>query len=78
VSLVESLDAAALESAVLQLPVSERARFAALLLTSLEEDSRLEAAWDREIAERVRAYEAGEMKTFSAEEVFRRSAELLR
>lgn len=74
----EGLDSAALESAVLQLPVSERARFAALLLSSLDEDAAREQAWDREIAERLRAYEAGEMRTFSADEVFRRSAELLR
>jgi len=74
----ESMDVAALESAVLQLPVSERARLAARLLSSLDEDAARETAWDREIAERLRAYEAGEMRTFSPEEVFRRSAELLR
>ncbi|MBB4638639.1 addiction module protein [Longimicrobium terrae] len=74
----ESLDAEALESAVLQLPISERARLAARLLSSLDEDAVREEAWDREIAERMRAYEAGEMRTFSPEEVFKRSAELLR
>jgi putative addiction module component (TIGR02574 family) len=74
----EILDAAAVESAALRLPSSERARLAARLLSSLDEDSRLEAAWDREIAERIRACNAGEMRMFSPEEVFKRSAELLR
>lgn len=54
------------------LSADERARLAEVLLESLREDSlrEIETAWQREIAERVAAYDAGGVKTFSAEEVF--------
>ena len=72
------LDAAGVESAALQLPVEARARLAARLLESLEEETRLEAAWAAEIAARVRAVDAGEMGTVSYEEVMRDMEELLK
>ncbi|HEY0036380.1 MAG TPA: addiction module protein [Longimicrobium sp.] len=68
----------ALESAALQLPRGERARLTERLLASLDDDPRIEQAWADEIAERLRAYRAGEMRTFSEEEASQRIADLLR
>ena len=67
-----------LESAALQLPRGERARLTERLLASLDEDPAIEQAWAAEIAERIRAYRAGELKTYAAEEVFQAGEELLR
>jgi putative addiction module component (TIGR02574 family) len=67
-----------LESAALQLPRGDRARLTERLLASLDEDPAIEHAWAEEIAKRVRAYRAGETKTYSAEEVFQAGEELLR
>ncbi len=67
-----------LESAALQLPRDDRARLTERLLASLDEDPVVEQAWAKEIAKRVRAYRAGETKTYSAEEVFQAGEELLR
>lgn len=55
-----------------RLSAQERACLAEALLESLREapPSDVEAAWDREIAERAAAYDRGERKTFPAEEVF--------
>jgi putative addiction module component (TIGR02574 family) len=58
-----------LESAALQLSRGDRARLAERLLASLDEDPAIEQAWEVEIARRVRAYRAGEMRTYSSEEV---------
>lgn len=53
------------------LPTTERARLAELMLESLHEPlSKIEAAWREEIAERVAAYERGELQTYAAEDVF--------
>ena len=54
------------------LPPDERARLAEVLLESLRDTSLLEVeeAWQREIEERVAAYDRGEVQTFSAEDVF--------
>jgi hypothetical protein len=41
-------------------------------------DPDVEAAWADELAERLRAYRAGEMRTFSAEDVLRAGHEFLR
>lgn len=68
----------ALESAALQLPRGDRARLTERLLASLDEDSRSEQAWADEIAERLRAYRAGEMRTFSEEEADLAVEDLLR
>jgi putative addiction module component (TIGR02574 family) len=67
-----------LETAALHLPRSDRARLTERLLASLDEDPAVEHAWAEEIAKRVRAYWAGETKTYSAEEVFQAGEELLR
>ncbi|MBM3343457.1 MAG: addiction module protein [Betaproteobacteria bacterium] len=54
------------------LSTDERAELAEALLESLREPplAEIEAAWDREIEERVTAYERGELPTISAEDVF--------
>jgi len=50
----------------------ERAQLAETMLDSLRNStpSEVEMAWQQEIAERVAAYERGELKTYSAEDVF--------
>ena len=54
------------------LSAEERARLAEALLESLREAplTEIEAAWQREIEERAAAYDRGELKTVSAEDVF--------
>ncbi len=78
ISVADAVHAAAVESAALRLPASERARLAERLLSSLEQEARIEQAWSNEIAARVRAYRAGEMPTISVEESFRDVEDLLR
>jgi len=58
----------------------ERARLVEVLLESLRdtEVAEIEADWEREIAERVAAYERGEVETFAAEEVFAEARRLAR
>lgn len=50
----------------------ERARLAEVLLESLQESplAEIHAAWQREIEERVAAYDRGEIQTRPAEDVF--------
>lgn len=69
-----------LERQAQDLPAEERARLAELLLESLHERpaAEIQAAWDREIAERVAAYERGESKTYAAEEVLAEARRLSR
>ncbi|HEY0017019.1 MAG TPA: addiction module protein [Longimicrobium sp.] len=74
----EELAAAEAESAVLQLPKEHRARIAARLLESLEEETRVEQAWAAEIRERIRAFRAGEMKAIPLEQALEEAEELLR
>ena len=54
--------------------------FAEVLLESLHDTPLLEieSAWDREIEERVAAYDRGEVQTVSAEEVFAEARRLAR
>jgi len=58
----------------------ERARLVEVLLESLRdtEVAEIEAAWEREIVDRVAAYERGEVETFAAEEVFAEARRLAR
>ena len=58
----------------------ERARLVEVLLESLRdtEVAEIEADWEREIADRVAAYERGEVETFAAEEVFAEARRLAR
>ncbi len=54
-----------------QLAAEERAKLAEAMLESLRSPvSEFEAAWDREIAERVAAFDRGEAQTYAAEDVF--------
>jgi hypothetical protein len=50
------------------------------MLESLRETplSEVEAAWQHEIAERVAAYDRGEIKTFAAEDVFTEARHIAR
>ena len=61
-----------LEKQVKTLTPEDRARLAEVLLESLQDTpiAEIEAAWDREIEQRIAAYDHGELQTISAEEVF--------
>ena len=50
----------------------DRARLVEIMLESLRENSlsEVEAAWQKEIASRVTAYNRGEVRVYDAEEVF--------
>jgi putative addiction module component (TIGR02574 family) len=65
-------DAGGARRAGTRLSADERARLVEILLESLREAplAEIEAAWDREIAERVAAFDRGETETYSADEVF--------
>jgi putative addiction module component (TIGR02574 family) len=69
-----------LEVQVRSLAPEERARLAETLLESLREApiSEIETAWEREIADRVAAYDRGELPIFSAESVFAEARRLAR
>ena len=55
----------------LELSATERADVAEKLLFSLDSpDSKIDAIWAKEVDARVEAYEKGEIKAVSAEEVF--------
>ena len=65
----------------LELPLSDRATLAELLLRSLEEgapEPGLSPAWQDEIQRRLREVESGEAVLLPAEEVFARLDERLR
>lgn len=57
-----------LEVAALQLPRSERAWLAERLISSLDQDEEIVAAWDEEIRRRLEEYDAGLVKAIPAEE----------
>src|SRR6266850_4409084 len=61
-----------LEQQAKALTPEERARLAEVLLESLQDApmAEIQAAWDREVEQRVAAYDRGELQTFSAEDVF--------
>ncbi|OGA74443.1 MAG: addiction module antitoxin RelB [Betaproteobacteria bacterium RIFCSPLOWO2_12_FULL_65_14] len=69
-----------LEQQAQALTPEERARLAEVLLESLQGAplAEIEAAWDREIEQRVAAYDRGELQTFSAEDVFAEARRLVR
>ena len=58
-----------LEAELLQLPIGERTRLAERLITSLDEEAEVEAAWSNEVQRRLAAFDAGEAASFPAEEV---------
>ncbi|MBK8163762.1 MAG: addiction module protein [Gammaproteobacteria bacterium] len=60
-----------LEQLARALEAEERAKLAEALLESLHSPlSDIEAAWAREIEDRVAAFDRGEMKSYAAEDVF--------
>jgi putative addiction module component (TIGR02574 family) len=63
---------AELEQQARALSPDDRARLAEVLLESLQEAplSEVEAAWNREIEERIAAYDRGDLQAFAAEDVF--------
>jgi putative addiction module component (TIGR02574 family) len=69
-----------LEQQARTLPAEERARLVEMLLESLRDPqvAEIEAEWEREIADRVAAYERGEAETFAASEVFAEARRLAR
>jgi putative addiction module component (TIGR02574 family) len=69
-----------LELQARNLSTEERARFAELLLESLRESPlpEIEADWDREISDRVAAYERGEATVYAAEDVLAEARRLAR
>ncbi len=69
-----------LEYQARSLSPEERARLADVLLESLRDAplAEIEAAWDQEIEKRAAAYDRGELKTFSAENVFAEARRLVR
>lgn len=69
-----------LEAQARSLSPEERARLAESLLESLRDTplAEIEKAWEVEIAERVAAYDRGELPTFSAESVFAEARRLTR
>jgi len=69
-----------LEIQAKSLSPEDRASLAETLLESLQETpvSEIEAAWNQEIESRVAAYDRGELKTISAEEVFAEARRLAR
>ena len=58
-----------LQPAVLSLPEAERARLAATILASLEDDAADDAVWVSEVRERLAAYRRGEIGSVAAQEV---------
>ena len=62
------------------LSADDRARLAELLLESLQGTrlSDIEAAWQREIEERVAAFGRGDLPTFAAEDVFAEARRIAR
>jgi putative addiction module component (TIGR02574 family) len=74
--LVVSPKFAQVRAVALELTEEERIRLAEDLYESVEESDgtpeEIEAAWSEEIADRVEAFERGEVETIDGEEVFRR------
>jgi putative addiction module component (TIGR02574 family) len=58
------------ETAALDLSAEDRAELAQRLLSSLDRDPEVAAAWNEEICQRVADLEAGRVTTIPAEEVF--------
>ncbi len=75
-----SLSLAEVEQQARRLTPDERARLAEMLLESLQDASlsEIEAVWQREIANRVAAYDKGEVETYPAEEVFAEAKRITR
>jgi putative addiction module component (TIGR02574 family) len=54
----------------LELPAVEKARLVDQLLSSLDEpDEAIDALWRKEVEDRIRAYQAGQLQSVSLDEV---------
>ena len=75
-----SISLAEMEQQARLLSPDERARFAEVLLESLQDTSlsEIEADWQREIETRVAAYDRGEIPTYPAEDVFAEAKRIAR
>ena len=75
-----STSLAELEKEARALSPDERAHLAEVLLESLHDTSlsEIEAEWEREIIERVAAFDRGELATYPAEDVFAEARRLAR
>jgi putative addiction module component (TIGR02574 family) len=75
-----SISLAEIEQQARMLSPDERARLVDVLLESLRETplAEIEAAWEREIEERVAAYDRGEVQTYRAEDVFAEAKRIAR
>ncbi len=61
----------------LVLPPAERADLVESLLASLDQpDARIDELWAREAEDRLAAFEAGQTKAYSVDEVFQEFADL--
>ncbi|MGH7481795.1 MAG: addiction module protein [Longimicrobiales bacterium] len=60
------------EAEILKLPRPLRARLADLLISSLDEETEIERAWEEEAERRYQSYLAGEEEIASAQEVLER------
>ncbi len=67
-----------LQAAALSLPDAERARLAARLLASLDQDPEVEAEWMAEVRSRLDAYRRGEIAAEPADVVMSRAREILK
>ena len=68
-----------LERQARQLAAEERAELAEALIESLHSPiAEIEAAWAKEIEDRVAAFDRGEMPAYSAEDVFAEARRLSR
>ncbi|MES3040611.1 MAG: addiction module protein [Pseudomonadota bacterium] len=63
-----------------QLPPAEREQLVDELLSSLNEPAvaELDAAWSAEVSRRLQAYDRGEVRAVSAEEVFAKARAIAR
>jgi putative addiction module component (TIGR02574 family) len=65
-----SAEASEILDRVMELPAVEKARLIDQLLSSLDEpDEAIDALWRKEVEDRIQAYQAGQLKSVSLEEV---------
>ena len=62
-----------IKAEALRLPVHERARLAEELISSLDEDAEIEAAWAEEIQRRLEDLRQGRVELVDADEVIARA-----
>ncbi len=74
-----SIDASEIARQARHLSPEDRSRLIEILLGSLKESplAEIEAAWNKEIADRAASYDRGETKSYAAEEVFAEARRLI-